>query len=71
MTSEYKKAMAALKSYHKNNPDVYDANGRWMGTREWVQPCESYTRVTWKYVYLSNINGLIAKYNRMTGEVTI
>ena len=27
------------------------------------------TKVTWKYVYLYNSNGLLAKYNRKTKEI--
>ena len=71
MKKNYEMALAALKTFHENNLDVFDANGAWMGERMWIQPSESLTKVTWKYVYLSNINGLIAKYNRQTGEVII
>ena len=71
MEKLHSEAIEALTQFFKNNPDVYDENGRWVGVRRWVQPCESITKVTWKYVYLSNINGLIAKYNRRTGEIII
>ena len=71
MKNLYYEALEALLLYHKNNPDVYDANGRWLGVRRWQQPCCLLTKVTWKYVYLSNINGPIAKYNRKSGEIII
>lgn len=33
------------------------------------QPCRCSTVITWKYVYLYNINGLLAKYNRRTKRI--
>lgn len=71
MKDSFLEAVKALQKYFKNNPEVYDTNGRWVGVRRWVQPCESDTKTTRRFVYLSNINGLIAKYNRTTGEITI
>jgi hypothetical protein len=67
----YEEALNAFIRYHKNHPDVYDDNGRWIGTRIWVQPSRSLSKVTWKYVYLNNINGLLAKYNRQKKEIII
>ena len=70
--THYTVAVEALMLFHKRNPDVYDdETGEWIGQRRWVQPCEADSKVTWKYVYLSNTNGLIAKYNRRTGEIII
>ena len=67
----YDKAMKALIKFHDDNPDVYDEYGRYQGQRLWIQPARELTRITWKYVYFSNINGLLAKYNRRTKEIII
>ena len=34
-----------------------------------LYPSRSLTEVTWKYVYLYNHDGLIAKYNRQTKKI--
>ena len=65
---EYEVALNALIMFHKRNPNVYDENGNWLGERVWQQPARSMTKVTWKYVYLYNASGLLAKYNRKTME---
>ena len=64
-------ALKAFIHYYKNHPDVYDENGHWCGNRTWEQPCSSLSRITWKYVYLCNINGQLAKYNRQNGRIII
>ena len=71
MRTLYQEALEALALFHKCNPDVYDADGKWVGVRRWQQPCSNLTKATWKYVYLFNTNGLIAKYNRKSGEIII
>ena len=68
---EFERALKALISFHKRNPSVYDRYGRYVGERMWGQPTRSMTEVTWKYVYLYNINGLLAKYNRQTKRIVI
>lgn len=67
----YLEALKALIAFHKRKPDVYDEFGNYLGTRRWVQPSEFDSVVGRKYVYLNNINGLIAKYNLQTGEIII
>ena len=62
MTDLYDEALDALMKYHRYNPNVKDEYGRVLGVRRWVQPSRSLSRTTWKYVYLNNINGLVAKY---------
>lgn len=71
MNKTYEEALEALMQFHNDNPSVYDEFGRYVGERVWVQPCESQTKVGRKYVYLNNINGLIAKYNMRTGEIIL
>ena len=55
--------MDALVNYHRENPGVFDCYGRYQGERRWVEPSKALSRITWKYVYLNNLNGLIAKYD--------
>ena len=71
MDIKYEEALDALLQFHKENPSVYDEFGRYVGERVWVQPSQWLSWVGRKYVYLNNINGLIAKYNMHTGEVVI
>ena len=59
----YQEAVDALMKYHRENPSVVDCYGRYQGERRWVEPSEALSRITWKYVYLNNTNGLIAKYD--------
>lgn len=69
ISKEYEVALNALIKFHEENPNVYDGSGYWLGARVWQQPAQAMTKVTWKYVYLYNINGLLAKYNRKTKEI--
>lgn len=59
----YDVALEALIRYHDANPSVYDANGIYAGERIWQQPARDMTRFTCRYVYLNNVNGLVAKYD--------
>lgn len=63
MNRLYQEALNALIKHHRRHPNVVDCNGRYLGERQWVEPSETLSSITWKYVYLNNINGLIAKYD--------
>ena len=63
MKELYLEAVKALECYHKNHPSVFDEFGRYQGERIWVQPSEFESEIGRKYVYLRNINGLLAKYD--------
>ena len=71
MNAFFEEALDALIKFHRENPSVYDDFGRYVGERIWVQPCQTDSVIGHKYVYLNNINGLIAKYNMRTGEIII
>ena len=70
--------LAESNKYFKMNNeelifDAIDAYYRFCKRNNYVylQPCRSSTEVTWKYVYLYNINGLLAKYNRRTKKIIV
>lgn len=65
----YDEALKALIAFHKHKPDVYDEFGNYLGTRRWVQPSKFDSVVGRKYVYLNNINGLIAKYDMKKKQI--
>lgn len=71
MDIDFEEALDALIRFHEENPYVFDELGRFVGIRSWVQPDASMTRVTKRFVYLYNINGQLAKYNRRTHEIII
>ena len=53
----------ALKAYYRESEKQMRSLGYSKNEYSISQPCAGDTVVTWKYVYLNNINGQLAKYN--------
>ena len=71
MTHLYFLAYKAYENVCKNRTPVKDAKGCIYPMIGFSYPSESLSKVGRKYVYLCNCNGMLAKYNIKTGEITI
>jgi len=66
--------LKAMKAYYRvctKHITVYDSKGNAYPILSWIAPSWSGSEVGRKYVYLRNCNGLIARYNIKTGEITV
>ena len=50
---------------------VKDRKGNVYSGLLYQRPSVSLSKVGWKYVHLRNCNGVIARYNIKTGEITL
>lgn len=65
------KAMTVYKRVCDRHITIYDRKGNVYPFPVFVAPSASSSEVGRKYVYLRNCNGLIARYNIKTGEITV